>query len=59
MPLVDLNPALCNAPAECAYRFGENLLYSDSSHLSNFGALYALRNFRLPGANDRANDKIQ
>jgi peptidoglycan/LPS O-acetylase OafA/YrhL len=59
VPLVDLNPALCNAPAECAYRFGENLLYSDSSHLSNFGALYALRNFRLPGANDRANDKIQ
>ena len=59
VPLVDLNPALCSAPAECAYRFGENLLYSDSSHLSNFGALYALRNFRLPGANDRANDKIQ
>ena len=59
VPLVDLNPALCNAPAECAYRFGENLLYSDSSHLSNFGALYALRNFRLPGANVRANDKIQ
>lgn len=59
VPLVDLNPALCSAPAECAYRFGENLLYSDSSHLSNFGALYALRNFRLPGANVRANDKIQ
>jgi hypothetical protein len=62
VPLVDLNPALCSAPAECAYRFGESLFYSDSSHLTTFGALYALRNFRLPefkdGPNHGANDPV-
>jgi peptidoglycan/LPS O-acetylase OafA/YrhL len=49
--LVDLNPALCSASSECVYRSGEQLLYDDSSHLSTFGSIYALRDFRLPSAN--------
>jgi peptidoglycan/LPS O-acetylase OafA/YrhL len=48
--LVDLNPALCSTSSECVYRSGDNLLYDDSSHLSTFGAMYALREFRLPTA---------
>jgi peptidoglycan/LPS O-acetylase OafA/YrhL len=48
--LVDLNPALCSASGECIYRSGDQLLYDDSSHLSTFGSIYALRDFRLPAA---------
>jgi hypothetical protein len=60
--LVDLNSALCSTPAQCAYRTGEDMLYTDTSHLSTDGALYALRNFRLPegGAQtDSAGSPIQ
>ena len=46
--LVDLDPALCSSPDQCAYRNGENLLYNDGGHLSTDGAHYALRNFRFP-----------
>jgi peptidoglycan/LPS O-acetylase OafA/YrhL len=51
--LVDLNPDLCSASNECFYRSGENLLYNDSSHLSTYGAMYALRDFRLPTGSPR------
>jgi hypothetical protein len=46
--LVDLTPALCGTASECVYRSGDNLLYDDSSHLSTFGSMYALRDFQLP-----------
>lgn len=48
--LVDLNPALCSTASECVYRSGDNLLYDDSSHLSTYGSIYALRDFQLPAA---------
>jgi hypothetical protein len=47
-PLVDLKPALCGNTGLCAYRDGDRLLYVDGSHLSRDGALYAVRNLRLP-----------
>jgi len=46
--LVDLKPILCSAPSQCAYRDNDKLLYADPQHLSADGAVYALRNFRLP-----------
>jgi peptidoglycan/LPS O-acetylase OafA/YrhL len=46
--LVDLKPVLCSGPSQCAYRDNDKLLYADPQHLSADGALYALRNFRLP-----------
>jgi hypothetical protein len=46
--LVDLESTLCSTPTQCAYRFGEDMLYTDTSHLSTDGALYALRNFQFP-----------
>ncbi len=51
--LVDLQPALCNTETECAYRVENNLLYDDSSHLSTFGAGYALREFGFQAAETR------
>jgi len=57
--LVDPIPALCSSPTQCAYRSQDNLLYGDSSHLSPEGALYALRNFRLPAnASDAAQRRL-
>jgi hypothetical protein len=46
--LVDLKPELCGAPSQCAYRENDKLLYADPQHLSAEGAVYALRDFRLP-----------
>jgi hypothetical protein len=46
--LVDLKPMLCSSPSQCAYRDNDKLLYADPQHLSADGAVYALRNFRLP-----------
>jgi peptidoglycan/LPS O-acetylase OafA/YrhL len=46
--IVDLDSNLCSASTGCLYRSGDNLLYDDSSHLSTYGAIYALRGFRLP-----------
>ena len=50
--LVDLKPALCTGPALCSYRQGGALLYGDSNHLSAEGALYAMRDFRIPATAD-------
>jgi hypothetical protein len=46
--LVNLDSKLCGAPNECFYRAGDELLYNDSSHLSTYGAIHALRSFQLP-----------
>jgi peptidoglycan/LPS O-acetylase OafA/YrhL len=46
--IVDLDSNLCSASTSCLYRSGDNLLYDDSSHLSTYGSIYALRGFRLP-----------
>jgi len=51
--LVDPKLALCRGSGQCVYRDGGRLLYIDSSHLSRDGALYALRNFRLPAIGAR------
>jgi peptidoglycan/LPS O-acetylase OafA/YrhL len=48
--LVNLHSSLCNSQAQCLYRNGDQLLYSDNNHLSPAGARYALRDFRLPPA---------
>jgi peptidoglycan/LPS O-acetylase OafA/YrhL len=48
VPLIDLTPALCASPAQCAYRDGDTLLFVDSTHLSPDGARRALSAFRLP-----------
>ena len=45
---IDLKTELCRTPNECAYRLQDNLLYIDPQHLSAAGAMYALRDFRLP-----------
>ena len=45
--LVDLKPALCRTPSQCAYRIGDRLLYLDPHHLSSDGARYAVRDLRL------------
>lgn len=47
---INLKQSLCNTEGECFYRRGELLLYSDNQHLSESGALYALRDFHLPSA---------
>jgi peptidoglycan/LPS O-acetylase OafA/YrhL len=44
----DLTPSLCVADNACLYRSGDYLLYSDSHHLTPYGANFALANFRLP-----------
>ena len=46
--LIDLKPALCPSGDECLYRDGDKLLYADSNHLTEDGALYAARGLRLP-----------
>jgi peptidoglycan/LPS O-acetylase OafA/YrhL len=46
--LIDLRSALCSGVDECAYRDGQRLLYDDTNHLSTAGALYAVRDLRLP-----------
>jgi peptidoglycan/LPS O-acetylase OafA/YrhL len=46
--LVDLKPSFCIDASLCAYRDGDRLLYFDSSHLTAYGANFALRKFRLP-----------
>jgi peptidoglycan/LPS O-acetylase OafA/YrhL len=46
--LVDLKPAFCQMHGQCAYRDGDQLLYSDGHHLTADGAYYALRGFHLP-----------
>jgi hypothetical protein len=46
--LVDLKPAFCQKLGQCAYRDGDQLLYSDGHHLTADGAYYALRGFHLP-----------
>jgi peptidoglycan/LPS O-acetylase OafA/YrhL len=46
--LVDLKPALCDQLDHCAYSDGNKLLYDDTNHLSTAGALYAVRDLRLP-----------
>lgn len=47
---LDLKPALCNNSGQCAYRKDDTLLYVDGGHLSRDGALYAVRNTRLPAS---------
>jgi hypothetical protein len=44
--IVDLNSKLRSASAACLYRSADNLLYDDSSHLSTYGSIYALRGWR-------------
>jgi peptidoglycan/LPS O-acetylase OafA/YrhL len=46
--VVDLKAELCSGPNQCTYREGDQLLYSDTQHLSADGAEYALRHFQLP-----------
>jgi peptidoglycan/LPS O-acetylase OafA/YrhL len=46
--LLDLRPALCPIPGQCAYRDGDRPLFIDSSHLSPYGAGFALKGFSLP-----------
>jgi hypothetical protein len=46
--LLDPKPALCEISTQCAYRDGESLLFTDSSHLSPDGARRALSGLRLP-----------
>jgi peptidoglycan/LPS O-acetylase OafA/YrhL len=46
--LVDLAPALCNHLGQCLYRDGDKLFYGDANHLSPAGAVFAVRNLRLP-----------
>jgi hypothetical protein len=48
--LVDLKPEICGSANQCIYRMGNQLLYSDSNHLTPDGARYALRDFRLPAS---------
>jgi peptidoglycan/LPS O-acetylase OafA/YrhL len=47
----DLEAALCTSPGTCRYRLGDDVLYTDSQHLSPAGASFALRRFRLERAN--------
>lgn len=46
--VIDPRAALCPSTALCAYRDGGQLLFIDSSHLSPYGASFALRDLRLP-----------
>jgi peptidoglycan/LPS O-acetylase OafA/YrhL len=48
VPLIDLKPEFCSTGNQCAYRDGDRLFYFDSQHLTEDGAHYALRDFRLP-----------
>jgi peptidoglycan/LPS O-acetylase OafA/YrhL len=50
--LFDPQPALCASATRCAYRYGDGLLYIDSSHLSPAGAKRAIKalRFSAPGA---------
>jgi peptidoglycan/LPS O-acetylase OafA/YrhL len=46
--LIDLRQVFCDSLAQCAYRKGESLLFSDSSHLTPGGAALAVRGLELP-----------
>ena len=48
LELVELSSALCNDQNLCKYIDNGQLLYWDREHLTQGGARYALRNFRLP-----------
>ena len=44
----DVEPKFCASAGVCPYRHGDQLLYSDWNHLTPDGALFALRDFKLP-----------
>jgi peptidoglycan/LPS O-acetylase OafA/YrhL len=46
---IDLRKTFCDQRKQCAYLDAGHLLYSDSQHITQDGALYALRNPALTG----------
>jgi peptidoglycan/LPS O-acetylase OafA/YrhL len=50
VPLIDLKSEFCDIDTECRYRIGDHVLYRDHHHLSLDGAIFALRDFRIPRA---------
>jgi len=46
--LVRVRSLFCSSRAQCFYRIGDRLLYSDNNHLSPAGADFALSDFSLP-----------
>jgi peptidoglycan/LPS O-acetylase OafA/YrhL len=48
LELIELKSTFCNEQNYCAYMADGKLLYKDTGHLTNDGAKYALREFKLP-----------
>jgi hypothetical protein len=46
--LIDLRRVFCGNPAQCTYRNGESLFFSDSSHLTPAGAALAVQGLQFP-----------